>query len=264
MRIEDNSAGSFWHVMQLVTKGKRFQRITIEEVPFTGERVIPGKTNKPCYFEHLARYLFASIFTKQKKVLDLGCGVGYGSYLLKESGANEVIGVDIADEAIGIAKGYYKLPGIEFLFMDARSLGFQDESFDVVVAFELIEHLIEQDEVLSETRRVLKDEGILIISTPNKAKFPSDFLSPFHLKELNFAEFSDLLRHHFSYTAIFGEKFPRWDSPCFSLEPLEGLYLVGICSKKAFPFCLTSFKLSREELELAYQTILKPLPIIWG
>src|ERR1700733_2545379 len=121
---------------------------------FTGERVIPGQVDTDLLNEHLARYAFAARLARGKRVLDTGCGVGYGSAELAKS-AVSVVGVDTAAEATANAREHYRLPNLHFEQASCGGLPHRDASFDLVVAFEVIEHLADWREFLQEVRRVL-------------------------------------------------------------------------------------------------------------
>jgi O-antigen biosynthesis protein len=181
-------------------------------VKYTGERVIPEeefcgpKTN--IYKEHVARYQFASKYTKSKKVLDVACGSGYGSEILSESGADYVIGCDISKESIEYAQKHYQKDNIKFVTNDIKKLNFNDEEFDCVISFETLEHIKDQKLVISELKRVLKKDGILIISTPNlESRTNSEENSNcFHEKELTVIEFKELLTEYFPKFDLFSQR----------------------------------------------------------
>ena len=104
---------------------------------FTGERVIPGQVDADLLNEHLARYAFAARQARGKRVLDAGCGAGYGSAELAKS-ALSVVGVDAASEAAAYAREHYRLPNLHFEQASCSGLPHTDASFDLVVAFEVI------------------------------------------------------------------------------------------------------------------------------
>lgn len=175
---------------------------------FTDERVILGKSGKILEKEHLGRYEFAQKYIKNKKVLDIGCGTGYGTSLLSET-ADEVIGVDISGEAIDYARKHYKKENIIFYKGDATNLNFlKDEKFDVIVSFETIEHISNYHQYLKEMFLLLKKDGIFIVSTPNK-KYSSPNseqpLSPFHVIEFQADDFKILLGQYFSSIELYGQ-----------------------------------------------------------
>ena len=172
---------------------------------FTGERAIPHKTKKSIMNEHLERYKFAKAFIKNKKVLDIACGVGYGSEILKEN-AKEIYGGDISKEAIEFAKENY--PGINFSVMDATKIPFKDNSFDAIVSFETIEHFKEYKQFIKEVERVLKKGGLFICSSPNKditSPFRKKPGNPFHTQEFKVEEFKTMMENSFKNIKIFGQ-----------------------------------------------------------
>jgi SAM-dependent methyltransferase len=168
------------------------------ELTFTGERVVPGKTPTLLVLEHLVRYRFAGRFSKGLRVVDVGCGTGYGAAVLAET-AGLTVGIDSDWGTIHYAGKAYLRPNLRFVLSDCRDLPFRDRFFEVAVSFEVIEHIREQDQCLSEIRRVLSPDGILIMSTPNVFRSTKviEEANPFHHKELNEGEFAELLLRHF-------------------------------------------------------------------
>lgn len=156
------------------------------------------------YYEHLTRYLFALQFVKDKIVLDAGCGVGYGSFLLSKYGqAKKVIGIDNSQDAIEYAKDKYKLKNISYLVDDVESLtSLKDKTFDTIIGFEIIEHLENQKNFLFQIKRLLKDDGVFLVSSPNKATYPQGH-NPFHIKEFYPKEFLQFLKKFFPYVMLY-------------------------------------------------------------
>ena len=175
---------------------------------FTGERVIPGQVDVDLLNEHLARYTFAARLVRGKRVLDAGCGAGYGSAELAHA-ALSVVGVDRAPEAIEFARANYRLPNLSFEESSVVSLPHPDGSFDLVVAFEVIEHLEQWNDFLLEARRVLSPNGQFIVSTPNKLYYTEsrgqDGANPFHVHEFAFKEFTEALTDVFPFVSMFLE-----------------------------------------------------------
>ena len=175
---------------------------------FTGERVIPGQVDVDLLNEHLARYVFAARLARGKRVLDAGCGTGYGSAELAKVAAS-VLGVDIAADAVDFAREHYRLPHLGFEQAACTALPHPDGCFDLVVAFEVIEHLEHWREFLLEVRRVLAASGQFIVSTPNKAYYAESRGThgdnPFHVHEFEFEEFRSELRAVFPDVALFLE-----------------------------------------------------------
>ena len=166
-------------------------------VEFTGERVIPGQVNDDLWSEHVARYAFARRYAEGQRVLDAGCGTGYGSAELAQSAA-EVTGVDISSDAIEYAVANYPIPGLRFLESSCTAVPFPDESFDLLVAFEVIEHLTDYRAFLDECGRLLTRNGLFIVSSPNKRYYASTRAAtgpnPYHEHEFEAAEFADELK----------------------------------------------------------------------
>ena len=177
-------------------------------VEFTGERVIPGQVDADLLNEHLARYAFAARLARGKRVLDAGCGAGYGSAELAQS-ALSVVGVDIAAEAVDHARRHYQLPNLQFQQASCTALSHPDGAFDLVVAFEVIEHLPNWRDFLLEARRVLAPTGQFIVSTPNKLYYGESRsragANPFHEHEFEFDEFRAELSSVFPYISLFLE-----------------------------------------------------------
>ena len=163
---------------------------------FTGERHVPGSSPPRTEAEHLARYEFALKFVARRRTLDLGCGEGYGSHMLSRV-AEYVVGSDIDSVAIEHAKATYSAPNLEYRVADAAGLPFSDHEFAACVCFEVIEHVKNPGAILREVARILKPDGVFIVSTPNGAVRVSSTPNPHHIKEYNLREFSELLEPSF-------------------------------------------------------------------
>ena len=179
------------------------------EIEYTGERVVPGITPPSVYREHIDRYVFAATLTGDKDVLDVACGTGYGVGYLAEMGAGKVMGVDCSLEAISYAHDWYSVKEkTEFLCADAVRLPFYDGAFDIVVSFETLEHIRAYRKFLAECRRVLRDSGTLVCSTPNRRVFSPNMekpVNPFHVKEFWPDEFLGLLSKYFNNISLYGQ-----------------------------------------------------------
>ena len=175
---------------------------------FTGERIIPGQVDVDLLNEHVARYTFAARLARGKRVLDAGCGAGYGSAELAQA-ADSVVGVDRAAEAIEFARAGYALPNLRFEQASCEALPHPGGSFDLVVAFEVIEHLDHWREFLLEARRVLAPAGQLVVSTPNKLYYTESRgptgANPFHVHEFDFEEFQSELKAVFPHVSMYLE-----------------------------------------------------------
>lgn len=156
--------------------------------------------------EHLHRYAISKDICSDKIVLDLASGEGYGSNLLSNH-AKEVIGVDISAGAIKNAKQKYQKKNLSFLEGSALHIPVQASSIDVIISFETIEHLEEQEEMMKEFKRVLKPNGKLLISSPAKEVYHlRDPENPYHLKELTTAEFRELCSRNFKFCDFYTQK----------------------------------------------------------
>ena len=154
---------------------------------------------------HWHRYLLASQLVEGGIVLDIACGTGYGAYLLSEK-ATKVYAFDIDYEAIHWAKTKYQRENLFYGVESALALPLPDHSVDFVISFETIEHLNEADQIvyMREIKRVLKEDGILLISTPdrNRTRLFQDG-NPYHLRELEEREFINLLKQDFSNVELY-------------------------------------------------------------
>ena len=175
---------------------------------FTGERVVPGRVDPDLWNEHLARYSFAARLSRKKRVLDAGCGAGYGAAELARV-AGRVVGIDVSQEAISFATANYRAPNLRFLRSSCAALPFADHSFDLVVAFEVIEHITEWPSLLDEARRLLAPGGQFIVSTPNKSYYTDTRRqsgpNPWHVHEFEFEEFRQALSAVFRHVSLFVE-----------------------------------------------------------
>ena len=205
---------------------------------YTGERFLPWIKGAQPHYEHLHRYAFAAHFVKGKKVLDLACGEGYGTHMLAGE-AEYVAGVEINKATVQHARSKYTKDNLEFIegsILDVPIEG--EEKFDVVVCFEAIEHVAEHDRLLSEVKRLLKDDGLFIVSTPNKAVYTDarDHHSRFHVRELYLDEFSSLLRRYFKHLRVFGQRTYAGSNMWSIHERKSGGYVEEVVKKGDMEF----------------------------
>ncbi|MGB3787499.1 MAG: methyltransferase domain-containing protein [Phormidesmis sp.] len=185
---------------------------------FTGERYVPSEHGIIKY-EHLHRYAAARDFCTNKAVLDIASGEGYGAALLAGS-AKTVIGVDIDSESVGHAKERYAAhDNLQFEVGSCAQIPILTSSIEVVTSFETIEHHDQHEEMMQEICRVLKPEGMLIISSPNKLTYSDEpnYQNDYHVKELYYQELETLLGKYFKHVCIYGQRIA---SASF-LTPLE-------------------------------------------
>jgi SAM-dependent methyltransferase len=183
------------------------------DLAFTGERFLPACTGEIAY-EHWHRYAFARRFVAGKRVLDAACGEGYGSALLGEVAAS-VVGVDIDGPTIAHALTRYGNAGrVRFIEGSCTELPLPDASIDVVVSFETIEHLRQEDQprMVAEFARVLSPGGIVVISSPNKRLYSDErsYVNEFHLHELYRDGLARLLTPAFSAQRWHHQSIGTW------------------------------------------------------
>jgi 2-polyprenyl-3-methyl-5-hydroxy-6-metoxy-1,4-benzoquinol methylase len=194
---------------------------------FTGERVTPAcrLNNRELFLWHMARYDYAGKYIRNlDRVLDVACGTGYGTFELSMI-CREVMGIDISAEAIGFANVNYQAENILWREYDCTRMTdiLAESSFDAVVSFETIEHLDRdgQSQFVDQISRVLKQNGLAIISTPNVDIYgKSSHLfgkGSYHQYEMNKAEFLSILKKRFGQVYLLGQAFSdtakyRWRS----------------------------------------------------
>lgn len=193
----------------------------------TGEFFIPGEANDRMEADHLERYRFAAHYAAGKRVLDIACGVGYGSHILAEAGAAAVQGVDIMPSNVAYAADRYSAGNLSFETGDLTAFTAR-EPFDLVTSFETIEHVPDYETALDHLAGALRPGGTLLISSPNRpitsplartlAQRPEN---PFHCREFTPEELSEALeRRGLRVAKIFGQRLQRR----FENRILRGLY----------------------------------------
>lgn len=168
------------------------------------ERAVPGVTSNFLMMEAMSRYNFASKYiNSNSRVLDMASGVGYGTEMLGRK-SKSTFGLDIDKESLVYAQQQFG-SSASFVLGDALNTPFKDNYFDVIVAFEMIEHLHKPKVFLNEVHRILKKGGLLIISTPNSLVHSptGKLMSVYHTKEYNYQELSQLLNSYFKKCEFF-------------------------------------------------------------
>lgn len=175
-------------------------------LPLTGERTIPGLAEENYWFRrHEVVYQRLRDRCAGRDVLEAGCGEGYGADLIADV-ARSVIGLDYDEATVAHVRARY--PRVDMRHGNLAELPLQDGSVDVVVNFQVIEHLWDQPQFVAECLRVLRPSGVLLMSTPNRVTFSPGRdtpINPFHTRELNAAELTELLTGEgFSVEAMLG------------------------------------------------------------
>jgi len=167
---------------------------------FLDERLVPElEYGTVQYFDHIRRYLFAQEFARGKRTADIACGTGYGSRLLAQAGSRSVLSIDLAPDALRYAgRVSPDTDAINWLQADGMHLPLADSTIDLIVSFETLEHMPDPDRFLTELRRILAPDGLLIFSVPNRdVASPGSAVpfSPYHHFEPTLAELDPLLHH---------------------------------------------------------------------
>lgn len=181
------------------------ERISLEDETFFGG-----------YSNHIQRYAFVQPYCLDRRVLDAGCGTGYGTSYLAIHGTGNIVGLDISDEALAEANRLYRRDNLRFVKGDVERLTEIPDlggSFDVVVNLENLEHLTNPTRFLAGAKQVLTGEGTLVVSTPNGQITERDkhgnIRNPFHVREFTEDEFRQLLGQVFGWIELFGQ----WKTP---------------------------------------------------
>jgi ubiquinone/menaquinone biosynthesis C-methylase UbiE len=203
-----------------IEKDEIYKNILVDDhddIAFTGERLIINKQVKQKYSnvleEHLQRYILACEYVKDKKVLDAACGSGYGTKMLKDAGAASCYGLDISEESVKNAQKIYGAENIGYFTGDVNALPYENATFDIVVSFETIEHILDGKKWIKESSRILKEDGIFIVSTPNRimmnpgAYFHEKPKNPYHIFEYSALEFIGELLEEYDLIKLYGQIF---------------------------------------------------------
>lgn len=225
-------------------------------LPLTGERTVPGIAEENYWFRrHAAAYEFVAPLTAHRSVLEVGCGEGYGTALLAGH-ARQVVGVDY--DALTVAHAADAYSQARFVRANLAALPVADASVDVVVTLQVIEHVWHHGEFLRECRRVLRPDGTLLLSTPNRVTFSPGLdhpVNPFHTVEFSAAELSALLDcNGFEVTAMFGLHAGPW------LRELDARYGSFVDAQLAEPPQHWSARLRRDVAAVA----VSDFPVVAG
>lgn len=226
---------------------------------YTGERFIPDSDGLEIEAEHMHRYKAISSCIKNMNILDAGCGTGYGSFLMSQYAKN-VTGIDISSETVQWCNDHYTAQqNLKFIQGSLNSLPFDDSVFDCIVIFEVIEHVekVIQDQFILEAKRILKPNGVLVMSTPNKSIYTdkSGYHNPYHISEFYSDDYKEYLYREFEFVKMFNQSLYLISSIRDqemnerrvriiqnSDFEIEGKYMIAICSNEQT--ALTPFDLS--------------------
>jgi ubiquinone/menaquinone biosynthesis C-methylase UbiE len=194
--------------VNIVFRSQKQSDLLPENLDWTGERFLPWIEGSQIHYEHLHRYALAAEFAQGKSVLDLASGEGYGSFMLSNN-AISVTGIEIDVKSVIHAQNKYVKDNLKFIQGSILDIPIKDTNvFDIVVCFEAIEHITEHDKLLAEIKRLIKADGVLIISSPNKITYTDQpqYRNPFHSRELYFDDFNTLLLKYFKFVRFLGQR----------------------------------------------------------
>ena len=221
-----------WFVRPSQVKTTSNDSLVSNTMSFTGERAMPLAANMDEIImeEHWARYRLIEPLAEGNRVLDVACGTGYGSDLLAQT-ATLVTGGDISHETIAYCRTHYhQKENLQFKSFDIRTMPFDEKTFDFVVSFETLEHIVEGDQFLRETCRVLTEDGILAISTP----IGGPCGNPYHVAYYQRDSFKEFLCDYFKEVDTQFQRgtqfFPSSLSPSYA-PTFTGEYGIAICRK---------------------------------
>lgn len=188
--------------------------INKDRLECTGERLIEDEYKSSesrylIYLFHIATYNFCLPYVRGKKVLDFGSGSGYGTHLIANECAH-ITGIDISGEAVDFANSRYRANNLDYVKIDkieTKPLPFDDNTFDTVISFQVIEHIHRVDLYLREIKRVLKPAGTLIIATPDRKTrlFPGQRpWNIYHIYEYSPESFIKAVSPVFPETTLYG------------------------------------------------------------
>jgi SAM-dependent methyltransferase len=181
-------------------------QLQAEEHPLVREAELASSEQIVLHLMHERAYDEAARYCAARTVLDVGCNTGYGAVRLAAHAAR-VVGVDVSPAAIEEARGRAGADRVEFLVVDGVRLPFEDETFDVVVSFQVIEHIAQPLAYLREIRRVLRRQGTALFTTPNASFRLDPGMAPwnrFHVREYRPSELRELLEHVFAGAEVKG------------------------------------------------------------
>ena len=168
------------------------------------ERWVPGFCNPYTHKEHVCRYNWVKDFVKNKKVIDIACGSGFGSRIIAADGsAASVLACDIDERSVKYASIKNRHPHLSFQVQDAENIAAENK-FDVAISFETIEHLHKPQAFLKGISNALNDDGTFFVSTPI-ARVPQNDKpdNVYHVTEWGFERFQNIIKEFFEIKDIY-------------------------------------------------------------
>jgi 2-polyprenyl-3-methyl-5-hydroxy-6-metoxy-1,4-benzoquinol methylase len=184
--------------------------------------------------DHRGRYEFAArLVPHWGRVLDVGCGVGYGAHIISDRTlALEILAMDVDEEAIAYAREFHRTPKVRLEAGDVLEAELRAGRYDVAVAFEVIEHMSEPSELLQRLRTAIRPDGCLVCSTPNEDRLPFDPTGfPFHVRHYTPSSFVSLLED--AGFAVRGLYSQHSRDSAEVREGSDGLYVIAVCTADA-------------------------------
>lgn len=178
------------------------------ELNNTGERILLEKETPLMIARHFSAYKFCRDYVKDRDILDIGCGQGYGSNYLAGF-ARQVTGIDYNQEVIDYARDKYRNNNLTFEVLNVKDFACLKKQFDIICSFQVIEHIADAAKLLSDISSLLNYNGTFICSTPNRLDASPGSIKPlnkFHIKEYLLTEFREILKTSFKDVKIFGLK----------------------------------------------------------
>lgn len=228
-------------------------------LPFAGERYTSAVSGE-IELEHLHRYFLARSLSRGKDVIDIAAGEGYGTAILGQV-ARSVVGVELYADVLKHAASNHSRSNIRFLAADAHYVPLRDASFDVVVSFETLEHCSDGEAFLKELVRLLRPNGILLISSPDRDIYsPSGRpANPYHLREYTRREFLDLIGNHFPQVELYAQRHLKGSAILAASERAETAETL-IFERRGTDYAEVDSELARAPYLLAVASQLKLPP----
>lgn len=177
----------------------------------TGERVVPGEVHSEeeylMFLRHVIAYEFAlTKLGSEDNLLEVGCGEGYGTKMISNK-VKKIVGLDVDKNLIVYAAEKYSSENCIYQYYDGKKIPFDNNTFDAAISFQVIEHIDDDRNYISEVNRVLKPSGIFILTTPNRLTRLKDGQKPynkFHIREYSPQQLNHLLRNDFNEVIVLG------------------------------------------------------------